>query len=347
MVEVGLQQPSRRRFLIGGAALGAGTAFPAWASGTGTDPARTRVIVDNDFGGDPDGLFLLTHMAMSRSIAIPMAIGSHYKDFGPADLIPDKAQASVDKANELLRFVPKGDRPPVIAGAKRGLDAGVAGTSPATAPIVREAMRTDVTGPLYYAAGGSLTEIALAWLAEPRIGKRLKLVWLGGNEYPDLGKAPAGPGETEYNLSMDRAAAQIVFNRSDIEIWQIPRNAFRQMMVGLAELDELAKISPLGRYLRDQVVQTERRLASANIPRFIFTPGEIYTLGDTSLVTLTALQSAFQPDTATSSYVLRPTPVLEDDASYGSNPAGRPMRVYNTIDANLTWRDFVAKLHRR
>lgn len=207
-------------------------------------------------------------------------------------------------------------------------------------------MAADPAIPLYYAAGGSLTEIALAWLAEPRIGKRIRLVWIGGNEHPDLAQPPAGPLEAEYNFSLDRAAAQIVFNQSDIEIWQIPRNAFRQMLIGLAELDDIARAGKLGRYLRQQVVETEARLAG-NIPRFIFSPGETYTLGDTALVTLTALQSAFQPDTPTSHYIRRPTPALGADGGYSPNPAGRMMRVYSTIDSSLTWRDFVAKLHRR
>ena len=216
----------------------------------------------------------------------------------------------------------------------------------AQSAIIREAMRTDVDTPLFYAAGGSLTEIAAAWLLKPEIGKRLKLVWIGGNEHSDLAKPPAGRGETEYNLSLDRIAAQVIFNQSDIEIWQIPRNAFRQMLVTLSELDELAKSGPLGQYLRDSVVETEKRLA-ANIPKLIFTPSETYTLGDTALVTLTALQSAFQPDTPTSQYSLRPTPILEADGSYSANPQGRAMRIYSSIDSNLTWRDFTAKLRLR
>ncbi len=332
-----------RRSLLGSAlSLGASAALPA--SVAAMPGAGPRVIIDNDFGGDPDGLFLLAHFMMCRSVTIPLVIGTHYRDFGAADLVPDKGQASLVKARELLRYFPRADHPPLIAGTHRPLDAeGSPGASPASAAIVQEAMRSDAANPLYYAAGGSLTEIALAWHARPEIGKWLRLVWIGGNEHPDLARAPAGPGEAEYNFNLDRAAAQLIFNRSDIEIWQIPRNAFRQMTIGIAELDLLARENALGRYLRDQVVQTERRLAE-NLPRFIFTPGETYALGDTALVTLAALQSAFQPDTPTSSYTLRPTPTLNDDGSYSPNASGRPMRVYNSIDSNLTWRDFTAKL---
>jgi hypothetical protein len=40
---------------------------------------RMRVIVDNDFSGDPDGLFQLTHILLSPSVEIRAIIGSHLK----------------------------------------------------------------------------------------------------------------------------------------------------------------------------------------------------------------------------------------------------------------------------
>ncbi len=341
---------SRRRLLAGCSALAAGTLLGGAAFAKAPEAkqaARMRVIIDNDVAGDPDGLFQLAHFVMCPSVSIPLVIGSHYKDFGEADLVPQKGRASARKAEELLTFFAPKQRPPVIAGTGQPiLSRSQPGTSPASAAIIREAMRDDVRAPLYYAAGGSLTEIALAWLAEPKIGKRLKLLWIGGVEHADLAIAPAGPGEAEYNFSLDRLAAQIVFNESDIEIWQVPRNAFRQMLVGVSELEELAQLGPLGRYLRQQVIQTEARLAK-NLPSFIYSQGETYALGDCALVTLTALQSAFQPDTSSSRHSLRPTPHLKLEGSYVANPAGRPMRVYDVVDSGLTWRDMLAKLRYR
>jgi hypothetical protein len=303
-----------------------------------------RIIVDNDFGGDPDGLFLLAHLLLSPTVSLPLVVGSQYRDFGVADLVPDKGAASVAKATELLQFFPAHRHPPLVAGraGPLGDDSGDR-RSPASAAIVREAMRNDVETPLFYACGGSLTEVALAWLVEPAIAERMILVWIGGGEYPGLGHAPAGPPEPEYNFTLDRRAAQIVFNQSNIPLWQIPRNAFRRMLVGLAEFAEVGRTGALGHYLHDEVLATERRLAPL-LPRHVFSPGETYMLGDTALVALTALRSAFQPDAASSDYVLRPCPILADDGSYAANPAGRPIRVYTAIDSNLVWRDFTAKL---
>jgi purine nucleosidase len=336
---------SRRDLLAGGVVF---SAAPVWGASLvrqkAENQARLRVIVDNDIGGDPDGLFQLAHFVMCQSVEIPLVVGSHYKDFGAADLVRDKAGESARKAAELLRFFPQSRRPLVIAGANQPISSRQeARPSPATSSIIGAAMRAETSAPLFYAAGGSLTELALAWLAEPAIGKRLRLVWIGGGEHAGLATPPPGPVEAEYNFSLDRLAAQIIFNESDIEIWQVPRNAFRQALIGLAELEALRRANALGKYLRDQVVQTERRLAE-NLPRHIFSAGETYMLGDTALVTLTALQSPFQPDSSSSAYAIRPTPTLAKDGSYISNPSGRPMRIYSSIDANLTWRDFAAKL---
>src|SRR6187455_804238 len=40
---------------------------------------RMRVIIDNDFGGDPDGLYQLVHHLLSPSVEIRAIIGSHLK----------------------------------------------------------------------------------------------------------------------------------------------------------------------------------------------------------------------------------------------------------------------------
>src|SRR4051812_9959182 len=66
--------------------LGA-TAFPQ--SGTGNKKVtaateevmspRMRIIIDNDFGGDPDGLFELVHHLLSPSVEIRGIIGSHLR----------------------------------------------------------------------------------------------------------------------------------------------------------------------------------------------------------------------------------------------------------------------------
>lgn len=212
----------------------------------------------------------------------------------------------------------------------------------ATAEIIHEAMRDNAPGPLVYASGAGLTDLALAWLAEPRIGRRLRLIWIGGREHPGLGGRPPQPDEAEYNFAIDPVAAQVIFNESDIEIWQVPRDAYRQMLFSMAELDAIATEGPIGHFLKTEFGSFFATLAA--IPGFRPLPQtDARVLGDSPLVTLTALVGPFEPDAASSPYVVIPTPRLRMDGTYEPASKGRPMRVYRTIDAGLTFRDMISR----
>jgi hypothetical protein len=206
--------------------------------------------------------------------------------------------------------------------------------------IVTEAMRDDTDLPLFVTCGAGLTQIASAWLAEPRIGQRLTLVWIGGSEHPGHADAPPGEGPLEYNLSIDPLAAQVVFNDSDIGLWQVPRNVYRTVMASRAELRvRLWSAGELGRHLYDALGSVTERAAEHG-----FDLGEIYILGDSPLVLLTALQSSFHPDAASSTWVTMPCPHLLATGEYEPDANGRPVRVYTSVDGRVLLEDLYAKL---
>ncbi len=333
-------QLTRRNFAASLSALAlAGWRLPALAAAS---PPMARVILDNDFSGDPDGLFQLAHHLLSPSIDIPLIVGTHLPDSGGWPNSGRTASEAAGKVRELLAVMGRDSATPVLAGSEHGIaTSGNRDPSPATAAIIAEAMRDDAPGQLVYAAGAGLTELALAWQAEPRIGPRLRLIWIGGAEHPGLALPPPNPDPMEFNFGIDPLAAQIVFNESDIEVWQVPRNAYRQLLFSQAELEELRRTGPLGAYLvgeLDSIAAMIEQMIPGRFPR-----SETYILGDSPLVTLTALQSFFQPDPSSSFYSARPTPHLNADGSYSDNPAGRPMRVYTQIDTRLTFGDMLAK----
>lgn len=300
---------------------------------------RVRVIVDNDLSGDPDGLFQLAQHLRSPSVDIRAIIGSHLHEKEPFDPSDRQAANAADKARELLALMGLGGTVPVLAGVERALaTAAVPARTPATDAIIAEALRDDPR-PLYYCAGAGLTDLAMALLIEPRIATRMTLVWIGGAEHPGLAMPPPGAPAAEYNLTIDRVATQVVFNQSAITIWQVPRNAYRQMLVSNAELQELKRQSALGAWL---VAHIEKLAVLAAKARFDI--GETYILGDNPLVTLTALQSSFEPDPSSSEYVTRPVPNIGDDGLYRENAQGRPMRIYTRIDTRLTFADMALKL---
>ena len=329
--------PSLQRRAILRAGLAAAALGAARSTHALTASPRQRVIVDNDFSGDPDGLFQLAHHLASPSVEIPFVVGSHIHTGDFLDGSTRQPENAVAKVRELYATMRLPGQPPVIAGRGTALSNGeLPDMTEVARGIIAEATRTDTKLPLYYAAGAGLTDLATALMLAPRISRNLKLVWIGGMEHGDLLPGVPPRHDAEYNLTIDTVAAQWVFNHSDVEIWQVPRNVYRQLIVSHAELGAgLRDAGKLGTFLIRQLERVTALMKDGL--------GETYILGDSPLVTLTALQSSFEPDSASSAYVVRPTPRLADDGRYVANPNGRPMRVYQTIDTRLTFADMVAK----
>lgn len=305
---------------------------------------RMRVIIDNDFSGDPDDLFQIVHHLLCPSIEIVGIIGSHLAVVDKYDSSKRQAENAVAKMHEVLEVMGLAGDYPVVQGSNVALSDGETPIPTAASEmIVAEAMRTDSALPLYVLCGGGLTEIASAWLTEPRIGERLTVAWIGGREYPDLGPPPSpGAVKTEYNLNIDRTAAQVIFNKADMPLWQVPRNLYRQFLMSYAEL--ATRVRPhgaAGQYLY-KAIEHEMTVTYHNTPAGGH--GETYVMGDSALVTLSALHSTFQPDPSSSWHVQRPAPIITDEGLYLDNPRGRPIRIYTNMDVRLTFEDLYQKL---
>lgn len=296
---------------------------------------QMRLIIDNDFGGDPDGMFQLVHHLLSPSVDIRAIIGSHLR---PGDYFDSSGTTATNAKNNIesiLEMMGMRGKYPAYAGSNTGLnDTDTPHHSEGARIIIKEAMRDDTDVPLYVVCGGGLTEIASAYLIEPRIAERLTLVWIGGMEYVDVVLPPPGYSRTEYNTAIDIKAVQVIFNKSDINLWQIPRNAYRQALVTLPELQ--TKIQPFS-----EVGKT----LTGMIEKFLKMRGaESYILGDNPLVLVTALQSIYEPDTSSSSYQLKQAPFINDEGMYEINRNGRLIRVFNQLDTRLMFEDLFAKM---
>lgn len=303
---------------------------------------RTRVIIDNDFAGDPDDLFALAHQLLSPSTTVPFVIGSHLSVGDHFDSSDHQAEHAVATARDLIELMGLDDRVPVHQGSNRGLSAIAEPLrSAASDAIIAEALREDTDlPPLFVTVGGGMTDLASALMLEPRIADRMTVVWIGGAEHPGEAPPPPRAGPIEYNLNIDVSAAQYVFNHSSVRLWQVPRNVYRQGLISLAEID--ARVRPMGQLgsrLAGAIDQVREMAGAVG-----FNLGETYALGDSPLVLLTALQSPFEPDPASSTYVTVPTPTLRADGSYAPRPDGRPMRLYRTVDTRLMFEDMFAKL---
>ncbi len=222
--------------------------FQALGQGLGLNgiEPRMRVIVDNDFSGDPDGLFQLAHLLLSPSVEIRAIIGSHLRVGDGFDPSKTQADNAAKKVREVLDVMKITKNIPVFAGSNTAmLNDSTPVKNEAVNFIIQEALRTDTKLPLYVVCGAGLTEIASAALTNPQIADKLTLIWIGGPEYSELALPPPGYSEVEYNLNIDQAAARAVFNRSNLRLWQVPRNVYRQCLLSYAQL--LTQVKPRGK----------------------------------------------------------------------------------------------------
>ena len=302
---------------------------------------RMRIIIDNDFGGDPDGLFQLVHHLLSPSVEIRAIIGSHLRTGDGFDPSKMSATHAKQKIEEVLNIMNLKKKFAVYEGSNSALENKTTPQkSEAANAIIKEAMRDDTKLPLYVVCGAGLTDLASAYLLEPKIASRLTLIWIGGPEYVDMAPPPPGYTSLEYNLGIDLNAGQVIFNKSQIPIWQVPRNAYREVMLPYSSL--LLKVKTqgkIGNYLANSIEDVMKKIAKWN-----YNLGEIYIIGDSPLVLLTALQSSFEADPSSSRYVLRPCPLINDQGLYEVNVSGRNIRVYSQLDVRLICEDFFSKL---
>ncbi len=310
-------------------------------------PPRKRVIIDNDFAGDPDDIYQLAHHVLSPSVAIPVVISSHLGvgDFhDPSDRQADNGAAIAERA---LGIAGRSDIK-VVTGSNTALrDTCTAIESDGALAIIQEAMRTDTDLPLVVALGGGLTELASAYLLEPKIAERLSAIWIGGSGYETL-KLDPSVKVFEYNLNLDVAAAQVVFD-SPIPLWQVPMPAYRQCSISKAEID--LRVRPhgeLGKLLAESIDASPKWVSKHLDANW----GETYIMGDNPLVLLTALLTPYGTDagfpdmevTPTSAFDIRVAPGIQPNGRYIERSDHRRIRVYRSIDTRLMFEDFYAKL---
>ncbi|SIT67290.1 Inosine-uridine preferring nucleoside hydrolase [Microbacterium sp. RU33B] len=278
---------------------------------------QARVIVDNDFAGDPDGLLALAHHLLAdgavvrgiTSTAIPRA----------GEPMPEGDTAR-DAVIELLDRLGVAERP-VVSADTTARFADLVEPTDGACVLLEEAARYDDL-PLFVCAGGPLTNVASALRADPTLAERMTVVWIGGGSHPE--------GAWEYNLMHDLPAAQYVFNHTRVPIMQVPQAVYRQCAMSTAELEHgLRSTGEFGRWLYSRFTSP---------PSFVRIAGH-WPMGDSPPVLITALTT----ESSTSRKI--PSPWIDDEGGYATNPAARDLVVFDTIDVRLLFADFFARLH--
>ena len=296
---------------------------------------RTRVIIDNDFAGDPDDLFQLAHHLLVEGTEVRGVVVSRLDESNGWNLTGIPVTTGRENVEALLGVMGV-TGVGVHDGDDRGFEAHD-GPSAASRLIVAEAMADD-DRPLYVVAGGGLGEVARALKAEPAIAERMTLIWIGGSEHPGRAYVPAGGTVLEYNMAIDVPAAMYVFNDTDVRVWQVPRDVYRTSQVPFSVIRRAChSAGALGEYLLCHLTRVRHMIAP-----FAGHAGATYVLGDQPLVLLSSLQTTFEPDAASSAYDIVPRVHLAADGTYRYPQGTRPMRLYTRVDNSLLFSDMFA-----
>ncbi|MBJ9990817.1 nucleoside hydrolase [Paenibacillus sp. S28] len=282
---------------------------------------KIRVIVNSDAKNEADDQYAIVHSLLTPQFVIKGLIGAHFGEARSNTSMLD----SVKEIKLLLDIMGLSGEYSVFRGAEHAMqDERTPAISEGAELIVREAMSEDQR-PLFVIFLGAITDLASAYLMNPAIADRLTAIWIGGGSWPD--------GETEFNLSNDIHAANVVFS-SPIPLWQVPRNVYSKMRVSLAELKRRVEPSgDIGRYLYRQLVETNELWASnPHWPK-----GEMWTLGDSPAVGLLLYDQPYDFD-------WKPAPRVSTDMTYIHHQTERRIRVYRDIDVRFILEDMYAKL---
>ena len=164
------------------------------------------MVLDTDTYNEVDDQFALAYSLLSPERlnvrAVYAAPFHNDRSCGPED--------GMEKSyDEIVRLIAKIGRSPegfVYKGSRAYLpneDTPV--LSDAASDLVNRAMAQPRGNPLYVVAIGAITNVASALLMEPRIARKIVVVWLGGQPLH-------APDAHEFNLSQDIPAARVIFD---------------------------------------------------------------------------------------------------------------------------------------
>lgn len=286
---------------------------------------KIRLIINTDAKNEADDQFAIVHALLTPKFNIKGLVAAHFGThrFGtvPVDSSLDESYQEINKVLELMDLKGKFN---VQKGAERALiNESTPEVSDGAKLIIEEALKEDEQSPLYVIFLGPITDLASAYLMEPSIEDKLTAVWIGGGKYPE--------GSNEFNLSNDINAANVVF-KSNINLWQVPVNAYGLIKTSFAELE--LKVRPhgeLGRYLFEQLIEVN------NHPKCPAPFGESWIMGDSPAVSLLI-------DQHNDGYKEIPAPRVTADMKYVHYQKERMIRVYHYVDSRFTLDDMFAKI---
>ena len=202
---------------------------------------KINLILDTDTYNECDDQFALSYLIKSKDLfnieAITVAPYSHTK----RDVtVRDGQELSYNEILKICNWLNFDSDNKVFKGSMDYIQNGYDETNDAVNKIIEIALKNNKT---YILGIGAITNIALAIKKEPKIVKKIEIIWLGGNElgYND---------NLEYNFRQDVEAVKIVFE-SKVKLTILPcKNIISELRIDINTLKKyLENKSELCNYL--------------------------------------------------------------------------------------------------
>ena len=204
---------------------------------------KVRMVLDTDTYNEVDDQFALAYALKSpEKLSVEAVYAAPFKNprsTGPGDGM-EKSYQEIKRILEKLKISRKNF---IFRGSREFLgDLKEPVKSEAAKDLIKRALSAEKE-PLYVVAIGAITNIASAILLEPKIIKKIVVIWLGGN-------ALYYPHTREFNLQQDILSSRLIFN-CGVPLVQIPCwGVASHLITTIPELEYyLEGQSPIGSYL--------------------------------------------------------------------------------------------------
>ena len=220
---------------------------------------KIDVVLDTDAYNEIDDQFaiayMLTYPEKLNVKGITAAPFLNEKSTSPADGM----EKSYDEILKLLKLAGKEELANIVY--KGSLDYLADETTPVDSPAARfmAKLADDYSPekPLYIAAIGAITNVASAFLMNPKMAENCVVVWLGGN-------AESSPwAASEFNMMQDISAARVIVG-SGVPFVQLPcMGVVDHFATGRWELEHfLVGRGPLCDYLAKNTIEEAERISA-------------------------------------------------------------------------------------
>jgi inosine-uridine nucleoside N-ribohydrolase len=201
---------------------------------------RLRVVIDSDARNEIDDVWALALAILApERFQIEGIVAANFDNNRP-DAGPDSVESSRQEIEIILKKAGLAGRYPILRGSPPMQYKYEPSESEGVDFIIEKAMASTPDDPLWVVGLGAATDIASAYLKEPRIAERIVVFWHFRTRWPQQC--------WNFNVIGDVRAARIVFHS---DLCFVLFDTGTHLYCPMAESERFASYSPLGKYLHE------------------------------------------------------------------------------------------------